>query len=113
MSLHIDIQQRNDLYIVTLIGRMDTFTESDFESMVLPLVNVETRFLLDMSAIEYMSSAGLKGLLLLSRQIAETNGQLVLVGVSDNIQNVMSLTGVLEFFTLRHTVADGLKMFQI
>jgi anti-sigma B factor antagonist len=64
-----------------------------------------------MSRVDYLSSAGLRLLLLLYREIISRNGQLVLVGVYPEIRTVMSHTGFLSFFTLADSQQEALHAF--
>jgi anti-sigma B factor antagonist len=50
---------------------------------------------------------------LLHRQFAGQDGHLVLVGVAPEIQDTMSITGFINFFTLSDTVESGLKALQV
>ena len=50
-----------------------------------------------MSGVEYMSSAGLRMLLSMYRQISRQNGGIVLVGLAEEIKDTMSVTGFLNF----------------
>jgi anti-sigma B factor antagonist len=61
-----------------------------------------------MSGVEYMSSAGLRMMLSMHRQASTNKGQLVLVGLSEDIKDTMSATGFLGFFTVQDTVEAGL-----
>ena len=55
-----------------------------------------------------MSSAGLRMLLSTYRQVTSKNGRIVLVGLSEEIQDTMSVTGFLKFFTICTTLESGL-----
>ena len=46
----------------------------------------------------YMSSAGLRMLLVIYRTIVGQGGKVVLVGLSEELQDTMALTGFLDFF---------------
>jgi anti-sigma B factor antagonist len=67
--------------------------------------------ILDVSRVDYLSSAGLRLLLLLYREITARNGKLVLLGVSPEIRTVMSHTGFLSFFTLADSQQEALHAF--
>jgi anti-sigma B factor antagonist len=56
--------------------------------------------MLDMTKVDYLSSAGLRLLLLTYREVTAARGKVVLLGVSREIQTVMSHTGFLSFFVL-------------
>lgn len=62
---------------------------------------------LDMSQVDFMSSAGLRMLLVLYRQTVARRGRITLVGVTEDIREVMSHTGFLAFFTLVDTVEQA------
>ena len=74
----------------------------------MPLVQPGSKILLDMSQVDYLSSAGLRMLLSLYRQVSSNNGSIALVGLSEEIKDSMSVTGFLRFFTLYDTVDAGL-----
>jgi anti-sigma B factor antagonist len=61
-----------------------------------------------MSKVPYMSSAGLRTLLSLYRQTTKEEGKLVLVGLSEELVDTMSVTGFLDFFIAKTTQEEGL-----
>ena len=63
---------------------------------------------MDMSGVTFMSSAGLRMLLLLYRQVRANDGRVALVGLSEAIRDTMSITGFLGFFKVYDTVEDAL-----
>ena len=77
-------------------------------SAALPQVQ---KLIIDMSRVDYLSSAGLRLLLLLYREITARKGKLVLVQVSPEVRTVMSHTGFLSFFTLADTQQEALHAF--
>ena len=94
--------------MVELAGDVDTNTAPTVQEKVLSLAQSESKILLDLSDVTYMSSAGLRMLLLLYRR-ASAQGQLVLVGLSEEIQDTMFATGFLDFFTTCETLESGLE----
>lgn len=61
-----------------------------------------------MAGVSFMSSAGLRMLLVLYRGISGGGGQVVLVGLSEDLQNTMALTGFLNLFHHHPTLEAGL-----
>lgn len=59
-----------------------------------------------------MSSAGLRVLLLLYRQVASHKGQIILVGLSPAILDTMSVTGFLKFFTVMDKIEAAMTALQ-
>jgi anti-sigma B factor antagonist len=93
---------------VVLIGDIDGSTAPAAQAQILPLAGAGAHILLDMSGVAYMSSAGLRMLLSTYRQLTSKGGKMVLVGLSDDIQDTMSVTGFLKFFTVCATVDEGM-----
>ncbi len=65
-----------------------------------------------MSGVSYISSAGLRALLMLYRQMAANDGRVALVGLPESIRDVMTVTGFLEFFDDYPTLEEGLNALQ-
>ncbi|HPR33977.1 MAG TPA: STAS domain-containing protein [Prolixibacteraceae bacterium] len=56
---------------------------------------------LDMSAIEYISSAGIRALVTQYKNLKAVNGQFYLSSVSDNVRQVLNMVGMLGMLTQR------------
>ena len=102
----------NQVPIVELGGDIDGKTAGEIQEHILPQIETASKVLLDMSQVEYMSSAGLRMLLLLYRQMKKNDGRIVLVGLSEEIQDIMAVTGFLGHFTICATVDEGLKALE-
>jgi anti-sigma B factor antagonist len=107
--MEINVNPVGQVMVIEISGEIDSNTAPQAQERVLPLVQPGAKILLDMSSVEYMSSAGLRMLLSMYRQITRQNGGLVLVGLAEEIKDTMSVTGFLNFFTTRDTVDEGLK----
>jgi anti-sigma B factor antagonist len=66
------------------------------------------KILLDMTGLEYMSSAGARLLLLIYRQITQNNGDVLLAALRTEIEDMLSATGFLDYFKVADTVDNGL-----
>jgi anti-sigma B factor antagonist len=107
--MEINVKASGQVTVVELAGDIDSNTAPQAQERILPLLQPAVKILLDMSGVEYMSSAGLRMLLSMYRQVSRQNGGIVLVGLAEGIKDTMSVTGFLNFFTIRDTVDDGLK----
>jgi anti-sigma B factor antagonist len=105
----IALADAQEVTIVELAGDVDGSTASTIQAQVLALAEPGAKLLMDMSQVPYMSSAGLRMLLSVYRQVTAKEGKVVLVGLSEEIQDTMSITGFLDFFTTRADVDSGLE----
>ncbi len=106
--MEINVKTEQDITIIELAGDIDANTAPSVQEKVLPLVQAGSKLLLNMADVPYMSSAGLRMLLSTYRQVSAKDGKLVLVGLTEEIRETMSITGFLDFFTTEETVAAGM-----
>jgi anti-sigma B factor antagonist len=59
-----------------------------------------------------MSSAGLRLMLSLYRQISAGKGEIALVGMANELQDTMQATGFLRYFTLHASVDEAVAALQ-
>ena len=97
--------------VVGLAGDLDSNTAPNVQAEIMSLASPNVKMILDMSDVSYMSSAGLRMLLVMYRTINSKSGKVVLVGLSEDIRDTMAMTGFLDFFTYLETLDDGLKTF--
>ena len=107
--MKISIKTFEEVALVELSGDIDAKTAQAVQEKILPLAQPGSKILMDMTEVAYMSSAGFRVLVLLSRQASAQNVKFVLVGLSKKIQDAMSITGFLRFFTTCETLELGLK----
>lgn len=106
--MDIQIKLVGEIQVVELVGNIDSNTAADVTKIVSELVTTNSRLLLDMTHVPYMSSAGLRTLLSLYRQTIAKEGKLVLVGLSEELVDTMSVTGFLDFFITKTNQEEGL-----
>ena len=110
--MDINITKQDQVTVVQIVGEIDGSTAPVAQEKILPAVQSGGKVLLDMSRLEFMSSAGLRMMLLLYRQATSSGGRVVLVGLSEEIQDTMSATGFLGYFTVVDTLEAGQKALQ-
>ena len=95
--------------VVPSVGRLDSASSPDFEAQVLEtLQSAPPRLVLDMSALDYVSSAGLRVILLAGKRLKAGGGRLALAGLRDNVRDVFEMSGFLTLFPILPTVDEAL-----
>mgnify|MGYP000564591470 CR=1 FL=1 len=107
----MDVQTKPfaDATVVEVSGDVDGSTAPVMQEAIMAVAQPGCRLLIDMSQVGFMSSAGLRVMLILHRTISGGKGNVVLVGLSDDIKDTMSATGFLKFFTTAETLDAGLQ----
>jgi anti-sigma B factor antagonist len=78
----------------TISGRLDTLTAPELEPVLLEAVGGFELVTLDFTALSYLSSAGLRVLLIAHKKAAATGHRLELTGISEGIANVFETIGL-------------------
>jgi len=112
MMIEIAIQTQGQVTIVELAGRLDAQATPEIEAQLAPFICPDCALLLDLHDVNFMSSAGLRMLLLLDRKISNHQGKIVLVGLSERLEDTMLITGFLDHFEHYSTLDAGLKALQ-
>jgi len=110
--MDIAVHTQQGVTVVKFDGDLDLQTAPEFLQSVTPLIEHGSKILFDMHGLQYMSSAGLRVMLATHRQVTAMGARLILVGVSSDVKEVMSVTGFLQHFTLHDTVRDGLAALE-
>lgn len=109
--MKVAITEQDGVSTIRLEGSIDGKTAPAVREQIAPALEKTSQVILDMAGVEYLSSAGLRLLLLVYREFAAKNGKLVLLNVSPEIQTVMSHTGFLNFFTIASSQPEALRQF--
>jgi anti-sigma B factor antagonist len=99
-----------DIAVITLDGSLDSATAPSVRADLEQLRLENGTTVLDLSKMSYMSSAGLRVLLLLYRQAQGSGARVVLAHVCPDVREVMSATGFLDFFTVTDTVEEAAEV---
>lgn len=99
MQITTNISNQN--LIISLSGRLDTITSPQLEEEInrSSFDGIET-VTLNMRSLEYISSAGLRVILMLHKKLAGTNGKLRLINVNDMIMEIFTMTGMDSFLEI-------------
>ena len=95
--------KENDSMIYVLDGRMDTQSSPDVQLKFEEGLNQgEKKIILDMSKVQYLSSAGLRVILWLQKKLValDNNNFLTLINVDDEIYEILEMTGFTDFLVI-------------
>ena len=103
-------KKENNVLIITLDTRLDTNRSPEFEEFILEKIeNGDKHIVVDMSEVEYMSSAGIRVLLKAVKKVNYLGGGLVLCNTNDQVQQVLDISGLMSllvsWFTLDEAIA--------
>lgn len=101
MAIEIAQEKHGEVCVLALTGRLDTETAADVELTLQDLLAAgENQFLIDLSGIGYVSSAGLRVLLALAKKLDGGKGSLRLCGLNASVRQVFDVAGFSKLFTI-------------
>ncbi|ODN43133.1 STAS domain-containing protein, partial [Piscirickettsia litoralis] len=88
---------------VSLSGRLDAKTAAEFEKKIQSdLVPLKKNVFLDCQGLEYVSSAGLSGLILLAKTLKSDECTLALSNIQPMVNDILHVTGLIgKVFTVQ------------
>jgi anti-anti-sigma factor len=86
--------------VFTLTGRLDTSTAPQFQAVLVAVFDEARHVELDFAQLQYVSSAGLRVLLLGEKTAKSKDASMTLVNVSQEIKEIFDMTGFTEVLNL-------------
>lgn len=94
--------------VLTMKGRLDHLSSPEAERKLLGLVDGGVRLLvLDLSHLNYVSSVGLRALILAAKKLKASNGSLAVAALMDGVRMVFKIAGLESAFPTYASVGEA------
>ncbi len=105
-------EKSNGLLVLNIYGRLDTTNYGLLEEKLHTLIhNDEKNILIDCENLTYISSSGLRVLLIGLKSQNEKSGKLALCCLTENIKRVFEISGFENIFTIYKNMDEALEAF--
>ena len=84
---------------VAITGRLDTTTAPQLEAELKQSMEGVEKLVLDFTALEYLSSAGLR-VLLAAQKVMNKQGEMIIKNVNETISEIFEVTGFIDILTI-------------
>lgn len=111
MDFDHEVEVEDGVAWVKVCGRLDGESAPEMEAAGSKIVGSVTSVALDMSGIDYISSAGLRSLLVVAKKSQAAGGKLVLCAPSEMVMDVLEIAGFDKIFKIAANSADAKAMF--
>jgi anti-anti-sigma factor len=108
--MHMDIVETKANGAVTLAikGRLDNATTPAFEDRVLAHIAAgDTRLIIDLAGLVYISSVGLRVFMLAAKRLAPLGGRIVVCALPPEIKQVFEIAGFARIFPMAATAEEA------
>ena len=86
--------KEKNMKIISLEGKMDAISAPEFEEQMGEwLEQGETSFIINLGEVNYMSSAGLRSILIVAKKLKEQDGKLIFVNLREEVQKIFRISG--------------------
>ena len=108
-TFKLHMHREYDVDVMTVFGRVDAERAPEIEAAGRKILETPyQKLLINMSAVPYLSSAGLSTLLTLGKVATATHGRLFLCSPSAPVKLILKLSGFDNILTIRNSVQDAL-----
>lgn len=107
--MEISTENREGALIARAAGRIDGANARDFESAVLAAVReCKGAFLIDCEELSYISSAGLRAMLLIAKALAKREVPFALCSLSDPVAEIFQISGFDQIISIHRSRDEAL-----
>ena len=107
--MKIDIREEPGLRMVSLVGRIDALSSPELEKKLKNLLDVK-RLILDFRRVDFISSAGLRVMLIIAGQMKKEGGELILFGLNRSVLEIFIISGFNTIIRTFETYEDAIKI---
>ena len=95
----LNVKRNENEATIEIVGRLDTVTAPALDKAINEELEGVTNLTLDMNALEYISSAGLRVLLGAQKKMQKI-GSMKLIGVRETVMDVFEMTGFSDILVI-------------
>lgn len=112
-EMDLIVTRQDAAVVVGVQGRLDSVTSSRLEQELLAqIAKAERRLVLDCTHLAYITSAGLRAVLVAAKKLKNTNGALVLCALNDAVWKVFDVAGFTRILSIVPSLDDALAELQ-
>jgi anti-anti-sigma factor len=99
-----------DIYKINLSGRMDIIGVGEIEIKFSGMTaSPRMSIIVDMSDVPYMSSIGIRALLMNGKAVSGRGGKFTLLSPQDDVKNVLEVSGIDQILNICDSLDDAIE----
>jgi anti-sigma B factor antagonist len=111
--MELKAYQENEVTVIEIIGHLDTMTSPEYEKQMTGLIDSGIKqFVADCSQLDYISSSGLRVLLMTLKKISNAGGKFILCGMQTPVLEVFKICRFDNLFTIVTDKQAALKQIE-
>jgi anti-sigma B factor antagonist/stage II sporulation protein AA (anti-sigma F factor antagonist) len=111
MTINVTEEVEEGILVLRLKGRLDALALPILEKLLQERIDTgKNKILLDFGGIDYLSSAGMRLLLSVTKKLKQIGGKMVVCSIADNVMQIIRLAGFDHILTLHDIEATALRV---
>ena len=111
--MEIAVDKMDDVAVAVVpVDELDASNAGEFKRDIAPVLEANTKLVLDLSRLRFVDSSGLGALLSCLRQLSAKGGDLKLCGMSKQVRALFELVRMHRIFDIYGTREEAVKAFQ-
>ncbi len=107
--MEITKRKKENAVVVSVKGRMDAVSSAEFEKEMTELMTEgENTFIIDFGELDYISSAGVRSILVTVKKLRAKEGYLSLCALKDLVEEVFEISGFSSIIPIYESVESAL-----
>ena len=106
-NVEIGEQREDGILVLRPVGRLNNDSSPDFQARLLAWVDSNDAVVIDLGSVEYISSAGLRALMMASRRAHARGGRIAVAALSPLVKEVFTISRFDQVVQVFDTAADA------
>ncbi len=108
--MNITKEELKGVIVLRCEGRLDATTSPQLEDAINQLIDQErNKIAMDFGAVDYLSSAGMRLLLSVTKRLKAKKGKLSIFGMHDEVSEIINMAGFSTILAIYSGEEDALK----
>jgi anti-sigma B factor antagonist len=110
--VEISVKTVKEVKVLAFVGRLDTQTSPDVQMQLAQLIEEgATKILVNLKKLDYISSAGLRVLLITAKRLKTIDGELRICSLNEVVKEVFDISGFDRILSISASEKKALKGF--
>lgn len=111
--MHITVENQGDIRIVRVEGRLDATSVPVLEKQLSHLIDANhKKILADFEKVDYLSSAGMRLLLSVTKKLKSHGGKLAICAMNDDVMEIIKMAGFERIMNIYPTEKEALAALE-
>jgi len=106
------VELKNEIYLVQLFGTLNNTTSGVVQKGLVDLITPGCKVVLNINKCDYLSSSGVRALVLIFRQVRDKGGRAVFSGLTKQARDILWATGFDSLIDAYATTDEAIKIIK-